>query len=182
MDPLDSSFLQTSEKPTDRERVQLLTMKHLLCSRSEKCLLHNVQKSAGKWGTCETAESSAVSAWKRRVKLCPGQRGRSTAWWIWMEYQIATSEFLTGYPSNTQGTGVRRGRNTVWYLKKIKSSAGIFRVSEHTFCESAGFHPTLEYYAITCHIQPSHCWLTIIIKIDHMKFSPKESAIKQRII
>lgn len=130
---------------------------------------------------CVTAETSAVSAWKRRVKLCPGERGRNTAWWMWMGCQIATFGFLISCPSNTQGTGLRRDRNRVWDLKEIKPRAGISSVSERTFCESAGRHPTLEFYAITCHIQPSHWWFTIIIKIKHMRFSPEESAIKERI-
>lgn len=182
MNTLDSSFLQTSEKLTEIGKGFSCWWQSICFAAVQKSAFCTMCRKASGNEECVTAESSAVSAWKRRVKLCPGQRGRSTAWWMWMGYNIANSEFLTGYPSNTQGTGLRRDRNTVWYLKEIQPSAGIFWVSEHTFCESAGCHPTPEYYAITCHIQPAHCWFIICIKINHMKFRPKESAIKQRII
>lgn len=191
---LDRSFLQTSERPT-------LIGKEFSCWARSICFAA-VHKTAS-CKMCRKAlgsqdrvwlQSSPVPAWKRRIKLCPEERGTSTDWWMWMGYQTAASGFLTRCPSNTQGTGLRGDRNIVWYLKEIKPSAGISWVSEHTFCESAvieqtniahyntaGCHPTLEFFAIICHIQPSHWRFTIFIEINHMRFTPKESAIKQRI-
>lgn len=168
----------------DRGNVLLLTMKHLLCNLSESCLLHNMHKK------CLVLRN----VWLQRAGHCLGGREGS----IGVEQAVSRVEELerslmnvNGVPNSNLGIFYRlsfkctkdRSEEGQKYSLVFEEKKILFRhfLSIRTICESAGRHPTVGLYAITCHVQPSCWWFTIIFTTNHTRFSPKKSAIKQNI-